>query len=663
MWDAVGLNATASAKAKVDTTLPYDLTLSGLGSGNEVGEGEYTLGVEAKEGTEPTKSSGIKSIAIAIDGREYAVGGGSCSPGPCTARGTRTISGDELGAGEHKLTATATTNAGNVASETFTIKVHHATPVSLGPGSVDPQSGEFDLGATDVSVSAPGSSLTVTRHYGSRHLTAGSEGPLGPQWSLSVGGQESITKLSNDNVTLTAANEGQSTFTSSGGGKFASPTGDADLALSEVKNEKGELTEYLLKDAADSATTRFMSTSGPTGSLWKPIKEEGPLASQTVRYIYQTVEGVTRPAYALAPEPAGLSFSCISKLEKSEKLEKGCRALEFKYASGTTATGESKSKWGEYKGRLKEVLFIAYNPSSKAMAEPAVAEYSYDSQGRLRGEWDPQISPALTTTYGYDAEGHVVALTPPGQESWVFAYSGSPGETGRLVKATQAPASAGLWDGEAPAKTAMPTVSGSAVVGSVLGVSNGTWSNGPVAYAYQWELCNAKGEECSAIGGAISENYTVTSGDVGHTVAAVVAAINGGGSVTAASAATGKIFSPGTETVEYSLPKASEPEGIVAGPDGNLWFTDYRSGKIGKITTSGAITEYSLPSGSDPSGIAAGPEKEKALWFTDQGTGKIGKITTSGTITEYSLPKGSHPKGITAGSEWKFVVHKLLQSY
>jgi RHS repeat-associated protein len=651
VWNATGLNATASAVAKVDTTLPYDITLSGLGSGDEIGEGGYTLGVEAKEGTEPTKSSGIKSIALTIDGREYALGGGSCSPGPCTARGTRTINGDELGAGEHKLTATVTTNAGNVASETFTLKVHHATPVSLGPGSVDPQSGEFDLGATDVSVSAPGSSLTVTRHYGSRHLTAGSEGPLGPQWSLSVGGQESITKLANGNVTLTASNEGQSTFTSSGGGKFASPTGDADLALSEVKNEKGELTEYLLKDAADSATTRFTSTNGPTGSLWKPTKEEGPLASQTVRYLYQTVEGATRPTYALAPEPAGLSFSCASKLEKSEKLEKGCRALEFKYASTTTATGESKSKWGEYKGRLKEVLFIAYNPSSKAMAEPAVAEYTYDSQGRLRGEWDPQISPTLITTYGYDAEGHVVAFTPPGQESWAFTYSDSSGETGRLLKATQAPASAGLWDGEAPVKTVTPAVSGSAVVGSVLGVSNGTWSNGPVAYAYQWELCNAKGEGCGPLGGATSQNYTVTSGDLGHTLVARVTAINGGGSATAVSATTGKIFSPGTETVEYSVSKESDPEGIAGGSDGNMWFAEYHAGKIGKVTPSGTITEYSLPSGSDPTGIAAGPEKEKALWFTNNGTGKIGKITTSGTITEYSLPTGSHPKGITAGPD------------
>ncbi len=250
--DAVGLNTTASAKVKVDTAPPYDIK---LGSSDEVGEGEYTLRVEATDGSGSTPSSGLKSIAFAIDGREVGGSGGSCSPGPCTAANTVPINGDELGAGEHKVTVVATDNAGNVASETLTLKVHHDTPVSVGPGAVDPQSGEFSLGATDVSVGAPGSSLTVSRHYGSRHLTAGSEGPLGPQWSLSVGGQESITKLPNGSVTLTAANEGQSTFTSAGGGKFTSPSGDANLALSEVKNEKGELTEYALKDAADSATT------------------------------------------------------------------------------------------------------------------------------------------------------------------------------------------------------------------------------------------------------------------------------------------------------------------------------------------------------------------------------------------------------------------------
>ena len=56
---------------------------------------------------------------------------------------------------------TATDNAGNVATEEITFTVRHATPVSVGPGYVGPLSGELRLGATDVSIAAPGASLEV----------------------------------------------------------------------------------------------------------------------------------------------------------------------------------------------------------------------------------------------------------------------------------------------------------------------------------------------------------------------------------------------------------------------------------------------------------------------------------------------------------------------
>ncbi len=37
---------------------------------------------------------------------------------------------------------------------------------------------------------------------------------------------------------------------------------------------------------------------------------------------------------------------------------------------------------------------------------------------------------------------------------------------------------------------------------------------------------------------------------------------------------------------EFSIPPAeSDPVGITAGPDGNVWFTENRGDKIGRITT------------------------------------------------------------------------------
>jgi streptogramin lyase len=95
---------------------------------------------------------------------------------------------------------------------------------------------------------------------------------------------------------------------------------------------------------------------------------------------------------------------------------------------------------------------------------------------------------------------------------------------------------------------------------------------------------------------------------------------------------------------EYPIPTAtSEPRGITAGPDGRLWFAEYYSGKIGRITTGGVIDELTLPTAfAQPQGITTGPDGN--LWFTDVGNGgAIGRIP--GTATS-----GSEASEIAAGS-------------
>ncbi len=84
--------------------------------------------------------------------------------------------------------------------------------------------------------------------------------------------------------------------------------------------------------------------------------------------------------------------------------------------------------------------------------------------------------------------------------------------------------------------------------------------------------------------------------------------------------------SPPGSITEFPLPTSPKPEGITAGPDGNLWFTELYGNQIGRISPSGTISEFPLPtSGSGPSGITAGPDGN--LWFTEN-VGKIGRITT-----------------------------------
>ena len=55
---------------------------------------------------------------------------------------------------------------------------------------------------------------------------------------------------------------------------------------------------------------------------------------------------------------------------------------------------------------------------------------------------------------------------------------------------------------------------------------------------------------------------------------------------------------------EFAIPTAgSQPWGITAGPDGNVWFTESFGNKIGRITPAGVITEFPIPTtGSRPSG-------------------------------------------------------------
>jgi hypothetical protein len=54
----------------------------------------------------------------------------------------------------------------------------------------------------------------------------------------------------------------------------------------------------------------------------------------------------------------------------------------------------------------------------------------------------------------------------------------------------------------APQSTAIPTLSGQARQGSTLSTTNGTWSNSPTSFAYQWQRCNVDSTGCTAIADA-----------------------------------------------------------------------------------------------------------------------------------------------------------------
>ena len=109
---------------------------------------------------------------------------------------------------------------------------------------------------------------------------------------------------------------------------------------------------------------------------------------------------------------------------------------------------------------------------------------------------------------------------------------------------------------------------------------------------------------------------------------------------------------------------------ITIGPDGNLWATvaallaPDAVNMIARITPSGTITEFPVPTlnSSLAGGILAGPDG--ALWFAEEDSNKIGRITTAGEITEFPLPTpNSLPRALTLGPDGSTVVHAASRSH
>lgn len=655
----------------VDSTTPHGLTLKGLslvGESYQLGETEAHIKVEATDGEGTTVSSGVASIALAVDGHEIGHPNGSCTLGPCTATGEWSINGAELGVGHHTLTMTATDKAGNISPPTeVQLEVYAANPVAMGPGSVNPESGDFALEAGDVGLSGGTGSLSVSRHYDSRNVTEGQEGPLGPQWVIRLNSVASLEVLPDSSV-LTIGPDGFTHFTVKTGGGFEAPKGDTNLTLEYKTEYEGKEPAYLLRDAAQDTATVFRLPSG--AKHWMASLSSGPIATDTTTAEYRTVEGsegkkIVQPTLELAPHPTA---TCVR-----EKLERGCRGLEFVYQEGeTTAKGEAESEWGAYHNRLKEVIAVAYNPTTKAMAKTAVAAYEYDKQGRLRAEWDPRLKPALKTTYGYDAEGHIASLTPPGQETWAFTYGtlATDSTTGRLIKVTRAPASSALWKGLLPSNTEVPKITGSPTVTKRLAVSPGVWSNAPVASSYAWQSCNLEGQECATIAGANNPNFTPTSAQAGRTIRALVTATNGGGSITATTSATAEVEYPYVPNYysqyggygEEGGGKFKAPWEEAVDIHGNVWVLDEGSRHVEEFNSSGSYLKQFKVSGTGEyqylglEGLALAPNGD--IWIGDRGKKQLDEFTESGTVVrevtkmlsgKYELP--FEPSGIATDAQ------------
>jgi RHS repeat-associated protein len=302
----------------------------------------------------------------------------------------------------------------------------------IGPGSVNLLTGNYALGAGDVSQAG----LAVSREFNSRDPN-NATGVFGPGWTSTVAPGDLTYRSLTDNTTnvvVHAANGGLVTFRQQPGGSYASQDGVTELTL--VKCTTGGTTcatnvngRFELK-LLSFETWGFQLPSG--ASDYVVVDVTTPSSAGAGSASWTVVSGVAQPTQEIAPPPAGVS--CTS----SPLTTRGCQSLTFTYGSSTTATGTAETNWGDYVNQLKTVNFTAWDPDlgTPAMRTVAVASYLYDNTGHLRAAWDPRVPTSLKFRYTYNSNGQIATVTPPGLQPFTINYApigSEPSTVGRLA--------------------------------------------------------------------------------------------------------------------------------------------------------------------------------------------------------------------------------------
>lgn len=124
-----------------------------------------------------------------------------------------------------------------------------------------------------------------------------------------------------------------------------------------------------------------------------------------------------------------------------------------------------------------------------------------------------------------------------------------------------------------PVNSVLPVVSGTTTVGQLLTTTDGTWSDAPTGYTYQWKRAG------SSIGGATANTYTLVQADAGSTLTCEVVASNASGSSAAASsAATAEIMD--AAAAAYFARRGTQPTTARK----TLYNTLFRSLRTGAIS-------------------------------------------------------------------------------
>jgi len=337
-----------------------------------------------------------------------------------TWNATSTVNPD----GDIQLRADFTGSGASASSDPISVVVDRgadgAATTEVGPGKLNLLTGDYNLSATDASFFG----MTVDRTASSRSPQAGADDDQAPifgkEWVYGAASDQVDTPFSYLRKTsatslsaVMAGDDSEVHFTATADSKGWVPEpGSEDYTLT------GSFSGGFTIKSSDGQVTTFVRTAS-TSSTWqaKTSYTDGVADSTTTTVSEPVTVGSVqsaRPKYLIAGTSAVPATTC-----EATPSTKGCRVLEFVYATTTTATSSAA---GDVKDQVSAIRLWSTAPGASAATATTVAAYRYDGSGRLTESWDPRISPALKTTYAYDSAGRVTTQTPPGRLPWTFAY-------------------------------------------------------------------------------------------------------------------------------------------------------------------------------------------------------------------------------------------------
>ncbi|MFE4637095.1 DNRLRE domain-containing protein [Streptomyces sp. NPDC056773] len=308
-------------------------------------------------------------------------------------------------------------SAGSPAS-TLTVDRNAGTAPTqvMGPGVLNMLTGDYVLSASDAS--AFGMTVSRTAASRGRQTTAAQTAPIfGKEWLSGTtldqaGSWQQVRKTSETSLALVSAAGLEIGFTAAPGGGWKPEPGSEELVLTgsfsgsfTLKDTAGNVTELTKQDPAQPV---WMATTteheGLSGSESKVVAE------------IVTVDGrkLPRPKLLVASTSAVPLATC-----QATPSTKGCRVVEFVYASNTTA---GTLVYGDFAGQVKEIRLWATEPGASTATSKPMSTYRYDHQGRLRQRWNPNLPQSTQTEYDYDAAGRVTTLGAQSELPYTFTY-------------------------------------------------------------------------------------------------------------------------------------------------------------------------------------------------------------------------------------------------